>query len=101
VPARTWKGARIKSDAYNLAVVGTSRCLPQNAVRYEGTTVYYFPTCYSTWTVVLVHPPFGFRDYLERYHGITPKMTERVFRGRFHACVTGAAELHEELKKSH
>jgi putative hydrolase of the HAD superfamily len=46
---------------------------------------------------VLVYPPFGFRDYLEREHGITPKMTEKFFRGRFQDCVTGVAELHDEL----
>jgi putative hydrolase of the HAD superfamily len=47
---------------------------------------------------VLVHPPFRFRDYLEHNYGITPEVTAPFFRSRFTACVTGHAELRDELR---
>jgi putative hydrolase of the HAD superfamily len=46
---------------------------------------------------VLVHPQLRFRDYLERNHSITPEMTAPFFRGPFLVCVTGHADLGEEL----
>jgi hypothetical protein len=46
---------------------------------------------------VLVYPPFGFRDFLARNHSILPETTSDFFTGRFHACVTGNAQLSEEL----
>jgi len=47
---------------------------------------------------VLVSPAFRFRDHLESAHGITPEMTAPFFRGRFIACLTGHAELADELE---
>lgn len=46
---------------------------------------------------VLVHPPFRFRDHLERNGGITPEMTAPFFQGRFMACLGGDADLSDEL----
>lgn len=45
---------------------------------------------------VLVHP-WRFRDYLIREHGIGPETTKPFFRGAFVRCVTGRADLFEEL----
>ena len=47
---------------------------------------------------VLVHPAFQFRGYLELHHGITAEMTAPFFHGRFLECVTGRANLSDELE---
>lgn len=45
---------------------------------------------------VLVRP-WRFRDHLAAVHGITPEMTRAFFRGAFHDCLLGRADLVDVL----
>jgi putative hydrolase of the HAD superfamily len=41
----------------------------------------------------VIIPPFRFAAYLEREHGLTPAHTGEFFRGIFHDCLVGRADL--------